>query len=197
VNHRVVEPWLCVVVAIGLGSGLGIASCSEDPQEPEVDCRAEQAEVLISAEGGTVQSDGSVTVYGTIRFAPLYGLGEQGGEGGVAPFERTVRAVYVGPVAATTQFNFRTWSAHLDGDVLSAYADEMGNARVPVDAYIYGGCVAQLAEEQRPVVEIPPMGSGGMGSGGGGSGGDGGGGSGGDGGGGATGGGGSGGGGGT
>jgi hypothetical protein len=155
---------------VALASGVLVASCTDDAQEVEVDCRAEQARVLVTAVPGGVRTDGAVTIYGTIRFAPLYGLdGEGGGDagaGGVQPFERTVRAVYVGTVAATTDFNFRSWSALVPGDVLTAYRGDDGKARLPVDAYIYGGCVVQLPEDQRPAIDVPEGGGGRGGAGG-------------------------------
>lgn len=162
------------LVCLGLAC---VSACGDNPPaNAPVDCLLEQDRVIIVAEPGELQTDGSVVVYGTVRFAPLYGgevgggatAGEAGvgGTSGPAAHESTVRAVYVGTVEAVpaaSEFNFRTWTAIVQGDRLQAQDDGTGVARLPVDVYLYGGCVARLDTEHQPAVELPIEGGGGTG----------------------------------
>jgi hypothetical protein len=127
------------LTASSLGCGLG---------DPPANCSAESANVSVSAKAGALQSDGSVTIYGTIQFS----AGDEGGA------ELTVRAVYVAGQAATPDsnaFNYRSWTTTLTKDRLTAYAAGGEEAHIPMVAYLYDGCVVQLATEDEPVVKIP------------------------------------------
>jgi hypothetical protein len=135
---------------LGIGAGVfcvaGIfAGCFEGGDK--ADCGAEFGQVAITAQAGTVQSDGSVTIFGTIQFGDVD-----------AGTELAVHAVYVAGQSvtpATNNFNFRSWSISLSKDVLAAYANGTEHATIPVVAYLYGSCIAQLPPSQEPVVTIP------------------------------------------
>jgi hypothetical protein len=138
-----------LLTGLALGVPAAIAGCDSDAMT--ITC---QAPAQISAQAGAVQSDGSVMVYGSVVAAPLAPDG-----GSAETYENAVHAVYVALVAAqmgTDQFNFRSFSVQVPADRLVAYNDGMGHARLPVTAYLTGGCVAQLPESAEPVVVLPP-----------------------------------------
>jgi hypothetical protein len=72
--------------------------------------------------------------------------------------ELTVRSVYVAGVDVndTNDFNFRSWSVVTQPDRLAAYADGGDEASLPVKAYLFGGCLTELAVSQEAVVQLPP-----------------------------------------
>jgi hypothetical protein len=110
-------------------------ACGDDA--PTVDCGADAGAPQIAAYVGAVQTDGSVTVYGTVQF------------------DLTVRSLYVAGVEVTptaSGFNFRTWSVSIPQARLVAYAKGGGQAALPVVANLYGGCTAQLPLSEEPVV---------------------------------------------
>jgi hypothetical protein len=112
-------------------------ACGDDTAT--VTCGDEAGTAQITAYAGAVQTDGSVTVYGTVE----YGL--------------TVRSLYVAGVEVTpgaSGFNYETWSVSIPQDRLVAYADGSGQAALPVVAHLYGGCTAELAVGQEPVVRV-------------------------------------------
>jgi hypothetical protein len=120
------------------------------------DCSLAES-VAIDARAGDVQADGSVTVYGSVRFAPL-----SGGDNGSVADELAVYAVYVADQEvqpASTDFNYRSWTLSLQPDRLAAFTvtamDGTKTATLPVRAIVHGGCVKELAEESRPIVELP------------------------------------------
>jgi hypothetical protein len=133
-----------------LSALLGLTRC-DVVSEPTVDCSAELQDVHIEAYSGQVQSDGSVTVYGTIQFASGDSSTPDGGA------ELTVRSVYVAgqQVAQPNDgFNYRSWTVTLTQDRLAAYAAGSGQAHVPDVAYLYGGCYASLPTTSEPVVPV-------------------------------------------
>lgn len=139
-----------------------LIACIGCEKESKVDCP-----IVVDARPGALQSDGSVTIFGAVRFAALSGSGG-GGEGGAsaqAPeggfklgcAELTVRAVYVAyqevkPIA--DEFNFRSWTITLAPDRIASFDDGTRHARLPIKVYFYGGSVVELAEAQQPVVEV-------------------------------------------
>jgi len=149
--------WVLAVVCL-----VSYAACGGDDEVGATDSDRScdfATGVAIDIHTGTVQTDGSVTLYGAVRFAPLIGdLAEQ------QPRERTVHAVYVAdqevqPVA--NEFNFRTWSISIAADRLAAFTttatDGSMQARLPVRAHLQG-CVIELPDSEQPIVNIPtPM----------------------------------------
>jgi hypothetical protein len=126
-----------------------IAGC--DSETTTITC---QVPVQMTAQAGASLSDGSVMVYGSVLEAPL-----TPDAGGVGNYENAVHAVYVALVAAQIgapdQFNFRSFSVQVPADRLFAYSDGMGHARLPVEAYLAGGCVSELPQAAEPVVPLP------------------------------------------
>jgi len=141
-----------VKTSILLLGTLAVAQGACSLNDANVDCSAELSNVVITAQAGTTQSDGSVTIYGTVEAS----AGDAAsGEGGA---ELTVRAVYVAGQQVTLDadgFYYRTWSTMLTGDVVAAYAGGTSEAHIPVVAYVYGGCIARLAPAEEPVVTVP------------------------------------------
>ncbi len=147
-----------VVIACALG-------CSKD-STPAPQCDLDP-HVAIDVHAGAVQTDGSVTVFGGVRFEPLVGDPDAGTD-----VERAVYAVYVADQEvqpAAGAFNFRTWTVHVGADVLAAFttmaADGSKQAKLPVRAYLQGACTVELTAADEPVVKIPSGSGSGSGSG--------------------------------
>ena len=114
-------------------------SCSKDDLPTPTPC----ADVEVTAHAGAVQSDGSVTVYGSV--------GTSSNDAGITFPELTVYSVYVAETAATgSGFNFQAWSVDVDADRLAAFAGSNGSAELPVVVFLSGVCVQQGA-----IVEVP------------------------------------------
>jgi hypothetical protein len=129
----------CGLLAVWLGCGddLDEATCDLDPA------------AVIEARAGTLQADGTVTVYGAIHAA------DDGRP------DRAVHAVYVADQEvqpAASEFNFRSWSVSLSADRLAAFTivamDGAKQARLPVRVYLQGACVLELPEDRQPVIEF-------------------------------------------
>lgn len=113
--------------------------------------------VAVAANPGTLQSDGSLTVYGSVQVIPPAG----GGSADSAAAERTVDALFIADVEvqlASDAFNFRSWTVALTADRLAAFtttmADGSRQAQLPVRAYIDDGCVMEMPKDQQPVLRI-------------------------------------------
>jgi len=134
---------------------IALPACT-DTTGTSVSCSNETAEAAIQAHAGSVQADGSVTVYGTVQFSD-------------SNAELTVRAVYVAGVPVTqtsTDFNFRTWSVAVPQDRIAALAAGTDRAALPVVAYLFGGCVVNLPANDEPVVPVSSSDGGDAGGGG-------------------------------
>lgn len=113
--------------------------------------------IEIDARPGALEADGSVTVYGSVRFAPQPDAGN-----GEVNAERTVYAVFVADQEvqpASTDFNFRSWSIMLAADRLAAFTttamDGTKRAKLPIRAYLHGGCVVDIAPGDEPEIVFP------------------------------------------
>lgn len=134
--------------ALGLVAA-SVVGCGSFSNGTSPTCKSQLSQVSMTAKAGTLHSDGSVTVFGTVQFGNL--------DGGA---ELTVRQVYVAGQAAipgANDFNFRSWSVTVPPDVLAAYATGTGRAALPVVAYLYGGCIANLPVAAEPVVTVKSL----------------------------------------
>lgn len=131
-----------------------VGGCSTDTDsEPKDAATCDLGDsVTITARPGELQADGSVTIYGSVRFLP----------GGGSLTERTVYAVYVADQEvqpAATDFNFRSWTVSVTGDRLAAFTttamDGSKTATLPVRASLHGGCVKDLETATQPVIHFP------------------------------------------
>lgn len=136
----------CWLIACAIG-------CGDNAPESSPGCDLE-GRVAIEVQAEARKDDGSVALHGAVRFAPV--VGDPG-----AAAERAVYAVYVADqevLPAASEFNFRSWSITLTADRLTAFtttaADGSQQARLPVWAYLHGGCVLELPEAEQPVIEI-------------------------------------------
>ncbi len=135
---------LCLAVLVAVAAAFG---CDDAPDT--LSCSAEAARTQIEAVAGAIQSDGSVTVYGSVQFGGTPDAGD-------SP-ELTVRNVYVAGqpvVPASNGFNFRSWSVSIPRDVLTGYAGDGGRATLWVKAYLTNGCIVTLAAALEPVVTL-------------------------------------------
>lgn len=112
-------------------------------------------DVEVHAVPGVIQADGSVTIYGTVRFAPDVANAGAG--------ELAVHSVLVADLEAqptTTDFNYRSWSVMIAADRLAAFTvtamDGSKSATLPVRVYLYGGCVHDADATEQPTVIVEP-----------------------------------------
>lgn len=131
----------------------GCEYSTESPACPPV------ASVDVAAAAGALQSDGSLSVYGSIRIAPM--VAETATPSTAVP-EGTVDALYVAYVEvqlASDAFNFRSWTVNLTPDRLAAFTtlmpDGSGEAQLPVRAYLDGTCVMEMPQSKLPIIKIP------------------------------------------
>jgi hypothetical protein len=134
--------------------------CGCEYPVPSTRCPADLS-VAVVASPGNVQSDGTVTVYGSIQVTGPAGSGSAGSAGS----ERTVDALFVADIEvqlASDAFNFRNWTVTLTADRVAAFtttmADGSKQGHLPVRAYIDDGCVMEMPQDQQPVLRIPKSG---------------------------------------
>lgn len=132
-----------------------LLACDGDDEASEASCDLETS-VAIEAHAGAPLSDGSVTVYGAIRFSSPAPDPER------ERVERTVYAVYVADqevLPTADSFNFRSWTVTVAADRVEAFATTADSgarrASLPVRAFLQGDCVLEMAEAAQPVVELP------------------------------------------
>ena len=140
---------LCCVFLLACGG--------DDDDESEESCDLETS-LAIEAHAGAPAADGSVNVYGAIRFSSPARDSDR------ERVERTVYAVYVAdqevlPTAGS--FNFRSWTVTVTADRVQAFATTADSgarrASLPVRVFLQGDCVVEMAEAAQPVVDLPDV----------------------------------------
>lgn len=137
---------LWIGAAAAVAWSFSSASCTSSSSSSPGQACFPAPDIAVDVVPSPPASDGSVTVYGTVRFAPLVRASGAGGStatsgsagaGGGGPHEQAVNDVIVaGAPVTSTDFNFRSWWVNISKDRLCAYAMSPEAASLPVRAYV-------------------------------------------------------------